>query len=78
MNNQFVPFKLTRNTIESFENLKRDQREKGLSFKNPFDDRLIPIIQFTNNKVLEIISSLITCMWIILLSVLVRIFVPAV
>ena len=44
MNNEFIPFKLTKPTIESFENLKRDQREKGLSFKNPFDDRLIDTI----------------------------------
>jgi len=41
MNNEFVPFKLTKKTIESFDRLVEDQAEKGLSFTNPFDDRMI-------------------------------------
>jgi|6_EtaG_2_1085325.scaffolds.fasta_scaffold03132_3 hypothetical protein len=41
MSNEFVPFKLTKKTIESFDRLVEDQAEKGLSFKNPFDERMI-------------------------------------
>ena len=41
MSNEFVPFRLTKKTIESFDRLVEDQAEKGLSFKNPFDERMI-------------------------------------
>ena len=40
MSNEFVPFKLTKPTIESFDRLAEDQVEKGLSFTNPFDERM--------------------------------------
>ena len=41
MSNEFVPFKLTKPTIESFDRLVEDQAQKGLSFTNPFDERMI-------------------------------------
>ena len=40
MSNEFVPFKLTKKTIESFDRLVEDQAEKGLAFINPFDERM--------------------------------------
>ena len=40
MANEFVPFKLTDSTIESFDRLVEDQAEKGLAFTNPFDERM--------------------------------------
>ena len=40
INNEFVPFKLTKPTIESFDRLVDDQAEKGLAFTNPFDERM--------------------------------------
>jgi hypothetical protein len=40
MENEFVPFKLTKPTIESFDRLVDDQAEKGLAFTNPFDERM--------------------------------------
>ena len=40
MSNEFVPFKLTNPTIESFDRLVEDQAQKGLSFTNPFDERM--------------------------------------
>ena len=40
MSNEFVPFELTKSTIESFDRLVEDQAEKGLAFTNPFDERM--------------------------------------
>ena len=52
MSNEFIPFRITKPTIESFENLKRDQREKGLPFKNPFTDRMLDTLNTITERMI--------------------------
>ena len=52
MSNEFIPFRITKPTIESLENLKRDQREKGLPFKNPFTDRMLDTLNTITERMI--------------------------